>query len=204
MGIQFGAFYGPNNQNSNAAWMSNAKSLVSFYESKGFQPDLVGIATWSPYPDHLIPETDGTSLTSLASWYLTATASATLSQTVTSSAAGSSFTITWNSLGASSCTLQREKPDGTVENAWASGPFGSRIATPAIVGTHRWWIDCFDQTGRAVAHAEIYHAVAHPDDRVASSSVKSRIGGGQARDYAQGSTRAPEDPAAAIGAHLNQ
>jgi hypothetical protein len=29
-------------------------------------------------------------------------------------------TITWNSLGASSCTLRREKPDGTVENAWAS------------------------------------------------------------------------------------
>jgi hypothetical protein len=193
MGIPFGAFYGPNNQNSNAAWMWNAKLLARYYENKGFRPDLVGIATWNPYPDHLIPETDGTSLASLAHWYLTTPASATLSQTVTSSAAGASFTITWNSLGTSNCTLQRQKPDGTTENAWASDPAGSKIATPAMVGTHRWWIDCFDDTGQAVAHSEIYHAVHPLGGPIAMGSPQGRGSGGQARDYAQGSTRPADE-----------
>jgi hypothetical protein len=189
MGIQFGAFYGPNNQNSNAAWISNAEYLASYYERNGFRPDLVTIASWNPYPDHLIPETDGTSLASLAHWYLTAPASATLSQTVTSSAAGASFTITWNSLGTSNCTLQWQKPDGTIENAWANGPFGSKIGTPAMAGTHRWWIDCVDQTGQPVAHSELYHAVHPLGDTMALGSPKGRGSSGPARDYAQGSTR---------------
>jgi hypothetical protein len=193
MGIQFGAFYGPNYQNSNAAWMANAKSLVRYYESKGFRPDLVSIASWSPYPDHLIPETDGTSLSSLAHWYLTALASATLSQTVTSSAAGASFTISWNSLGTSDCTLQREKPDGTIENAWASGPSGSKTATPAIAGTHRWWIDCVDQSGQAAAHSEIYHAVHPAGDMTAGGRLKGLGSSGPVRDYAQGSSRPTEE-----------
>ncbi len=38
MGIQFGAFYGPNNQNSNAVWMSNAKSLASYFREQGLSP----------------------------------------------------------------------------------------------------------------------------------------------------------------------
>jgi len=192
MGIPFGAFYGPNNQNSNAAWIWDAEYLASYYERNGFRPDLVSIASWNPYPDHLIPETDGTSLSSLAHWYLTTPASVTLSQTVTSSAAGASFTISWNSLGTSTCTLQRQKPDGMIDKAWASGPGGSKIATPVMVGTHRWWIDCFDATGQAVAHSDIYHAVDHPDAVVANASLKGRIGVGQPRDYAQGSSRSAD------------
>jgi hypothetical protein len=30
--------------------MSNAKSLARYYERKGFQPDLVSIASWNPTP----------------------------------------------------------------------------------------------------------------------------------------------------------
>jgi len=104
---------------------------------------------------------------------------------VTSSTAGTSFTITWNSLGTANCTLQRQKPDGTIENAWASGPFGSKIATPAMVGTHRWWIDCFDETGQAVAHSDIYHMVHYLGGRPAGGSLKGRISSGPARDYAK-------------------
>jgi len=160
--------------------------LRAIFESKGFRPDLVSIATWNPYPDHLVPETDGTSLSSLAHWYLTASPSAALAQTVTSNAAGASFTITWNSLGASNCTLQHRKPNGTVEHAWASGPSGSKIATPATVGTHRWWIDCVNEAGQALAHADIYHAVHQPDDRIADSRPKALTNAGPSREHAQG------------------
>jgi hypothetical protein len=112
---------------------------------------------------------------------------------VTSSAAGASFTITWNSLGTSSCTLQRQKPDGTIENAWAGGPSGSKIATPEMAGTHRWWIDCVDATGQAVAHSEIYHAVHPLGGPIAMGSLKGQTGGGPARDYAQGSSRPADE-----------
>jgi hypothetical protein len=64
-----------------------------------------------------------------------------------------------------------------------------------MVGTHRWWIDCFDETDRAVAHSDIYHMVHDLDGMTAGGSLKGRISGGPTRDYAKASIdRPPNDP----------
>src|SRR5262249_46548914 len=79
------------------------------------------------------------------------------------------LTLSWNSTNASSCTLQKINPAGTLTNPWATGTSGSATATPGQIGVHHWWIDCAGW-GAGSAHADMYHSVvAAPPPPMTSS-----------------------------------
>ncbi len=80
-----------------------------------------------------------------------------LQQSSTQTAAGASFTVSWSSTNATSCTLQTRDPSGSVTNPWASGVSGSKAAAPTAAGSHYWRIDCTGAGGSA--SADFYHTV---------------------------------------------
>ena len=86
---------------------------------------------------------------------LTFTQSATT--TTSDGVTGQQFTISWSSTNATSCVIQKSKPDGTIVNPWATGISGTQAAGAAPLGIHHWWIDCTGLGG--TAHADLYHTV---------------------------------------------
>ncbi len=82
---------------------------------------------------------------------------ASITQSSNSTVAGGAFTVSWSSTNATSCTVSKTTPDGTVTNPWASGTSGSMGATPTQVGTHTWSISCSGAGGSA--SNSIYHTV---------------------------------------------
>lgn len=87
------------------------------------------------------------------------TVTLTQSKEVTSSngSTGEEFTISWNASDATTCTVQKRNPLGTVQAAWATGTAGSQKATAPAIGKHQWWVDCTGPGGSA--HAELTHTV---------------------------------------------
>lgn len=81
-----------------------------------------------------------------------------LTQSTSQTIPGQSFVVSWSSANASSCTLQKRDPSGSVTSPWASGVSGSQSAAPATAGSHYWRIDCTGAGG--TASAEFYHTVA--------------------------------------------
>ena len=86
--------------------------------------------------------------------------SVSLTQSLGTTTSGKPFTISWSSSNASSCTLQQQRPDGSVVTTWASGLSGSKTASITLVGTHHWRIDCTGADG--TVHASIEHTVRAP------------------------------------------
>jgi len=96
------------------------------------------------------------------------TPTATLTQDISTTAAGQQFTISWSSTNATSCTVYHLRPDGTYNGngvstsispvAWGTGgTSGSQTATPLPPGVHDWSIDCTGSGG--TAHQDLYHTV---------------------------------------------
>ena len=83
---------------------------------------------------------------------------ATLSQSAAITGVGEPFTVSWGSTNATSCTVQKRTPSGTVTNPWATGLSGSQVTAPTQTGTHNWWIDCTGEGG--TAHQELDHLVS--------------------------------------------
>ncbi len=94
----------------------------------------------------------------------TKTVTVTLSQdkeeTITNGVKGETFVITWVSKNASSCTLNKEAPDGERNEKWAKGASGSEDAAPYKEGVHKWWIDCVGKDGKLYKNlATLNHTV---------------------------------------------
>ena len=90
----------------------------------------------------------------------TVTLSQSANTTTSDGATGQTFTVSWSSSGASSCTVQKTDPAGVTRDSWATGTSGSQSASPYQAGTHHWWIDCTGSNG-GTAHADMYHTVSY-------------------------------------------
>jgi hypothetical protein len=67
LGIMFDA-NGP--QPSGKVWIQNAQANIAAFERKIGTPDQAVFVSWTPHPNHVIPETDKGTLAYLLDWYL--------------------------------------------------------------------------------------------------------------------------------------
>lgn len=86
---------------------------------------------------------------------------ASISQSVSTADSGTTFTVSWSSTNATSCTVTRVRPDGLVTNPWAAGTSGSLPATPTYPGTYTWSNTCTGPGGTSNT-ATISHVVTCP------------------------------------------
>lgn len=69
-----------------------------------------------------------------------------------------SFTFSWSSTNADSCSVRRVNPAGT-NVLMSTALSGSRSLTLAQLGTHHLWIDCTGPSGSV--HQDLYHSVVY-------------------------------------------
>lgn len=143
-----------------AIWGTTVQPTLNYT----FTPMTPGTYVFKPY---VITNSNSTWQTTPSSQWVTVTVTApttitaTLSQstatTTSDGTTGDSFTILWTSTNATSCTLQRQNPNGGIVNPWANGVSGSQSANPAVLGVFHWWIDCTGPNGPI--HQDMYHTV---------------------------------------------
>lgn len=71
-GVPFGIIADGGPATSDKVWVAKAIARLERYEAAGGRPDIVGVESWEDHPDHLVPETDGASLTAIAKAYIDA------------------------------------------------------------------------------------------------------------------------------------
>jgi hypothetical protein len=73
LGIPYGLILlGSGQDTSDATWATDAQQKLAAWAAYGLnpQPKTMEIASWQPYPKHILPENVFGSLTSLAAWYI--------------------------------------------------------------------------------------------------------------------------------------
>jgi arylsulfatase A-like enzyme len=114
----------------------------------------VGQTCWTtlPEPTKIVLQTPTVSLIQSSSQTTSDSVNASSSQP---------FTVSWTSTNATTCTLQKRSPDGTLFNplngALGVGASGSQENHPPLVGVHHYWIDCAGPGG--TVHQEMDHTV---------------------------------------------
>jgi hypothetical protein len=168
-GAEFNAIY------TGAAWESTLNNT--------FTPTAPGTYIFKPYVITKsypawqgAPASQWVTVTVTAPTTIIATLSQNTATTTSDGTTGGAFTISWISTNATSCTLQRQNPNGGIVNPWASGVSGSQSASPAVLGTYHWWIDYTGPSGSM--HQDLYHTVISKSDTTPPTTPTNLSGAG--------------------------
>ncbi len=74
---------------------------------------------------------------------------AQIAQSVNTTVSGSPYVVSWTSNNADSCTVTAQRPTDSSPIQYFTGTSGSQTVSPAIVGTHYWWVNCTGAGGTA-------------------------------------------------------